>query len=106
MRLRPGTLTKVAGVTLALIFLAGSAACADERQAWIHANQSQCCDHRDCAPAEGLAMTFTGWRVSGAVNTVPFARVIRWPFAVPYACLGRDRRGTVHIRCLLMDGGT
>lgn len=72
----------------------------DAYQQWIHDNVPRCCDHRDCAPA-AVTMTFTGWQVAGAANIVPFAEVIRWPFAVPYACIAGGR-----VRCLLMDTGT
>ncbi len=70
-----------------------------ERLAWIHAHHPQCCDHRDCRPATAT-MTVTGWRVEGADNVIPFAQVIRWPFAVPYACVIGGRA-----RCLFMDAG-
>lgn len=72
----------------------------DARQDWIHKNRPQCCDHRDCQPAGPLTMTFTGWRMEGAVNVVPFAQVIEWPFAVPYACTTNG-----FVRCLLMQAG-
>lgn len=72
----------------------------DAYQQWIHDNVPRCCDHRDCAPAT-VTMTFTGWHVDGGRNIVPFAQVIKWPFAVPYACVMSG-----HVRCLFMDGGT
>ena len=69
------------------------------RQQWIHDNAKDCCDHRDCAPAN-VSMTFTGWKIAGADNVVPFAAVVRWSFGVPYACIINR-----YARCLFMGAG-
>ena len=110
MRIDGGRLTSVRWLTwilagLALTWALGRAFPAagqsgDAYQQWIHDNVPRCCDHRDCAPAT-VTMTFTGWQVAGGRNIVPFAQVIKWPFAVPYACVING-----HVRCLFMDGGT
>ena len=105
------TLYIIAGwlICLAIVFtpllLGGSAARAqpadhEARLAWIHQFARNCCDHNDCKPTR-MTWTFTGWQAEGARNVVPFAQVIRWPFAGPYACIVNG-----HARWVMMNGGS
>lgn len=75
----------------------------DPYQQWIHDNRPDCCDDRDCRPAE-VSFTPGGWQVAGARWVVKSESVIRWPFNVPYACWGYSYAGRgAFVRCLLMD---
>ena len=86
-----------AALLLALMYLVpGLRAQESPEHRWIHENRPDCCNHRECQPAH-VTMTFTGWRVEGADNVVPFAYAIRWPFGVPYACIAGG-----YVRCLFI----
>ena len=89
-----------AGLAWAFVaFVYGWANAQDHRQDWIHKNKSDCCDHRDCFPAE-VYYTPNGWEVKGSALLVPFKAAIAWPFALPYACWDGPR-----VRCLFLDNG-
>jgi hypothetical protein len=71
----------------------------DDLQRWIHRNEPQCCDHRDCKPATAT-WTPEGWRVEGVDGVVPDKVVRRWHFPIVYACVLGGK-----VRCLFVTGG-
>lgn len=88
-------------LSLALVVLVDSCLPAhaqgmDVYQQWIHDNHSECCNHKDCGPAN-VKFVNGVWRVDGADNEIKPTEVISWPFSIPYACI-YDR----HARCLFL----